>query len=118
MSDRQGSGVHRSSEPFYWSLFSAGGVISALLAPVLIIVVGFLVPGNEVSFHRLHEVFTNPFGRLALFGLAFFTFFLCAHRLRHTLTEVGLKHYATPITVTCNLAALAGAIWAGVVAFT
>lgn len=110
--------MRRSSEPLYWSLFSAGGVITALLAPVLIIVIGFLVPGGEVSFHRLHEIFTNPFGRLVVFGLAFFTFFLCAHRVRHTLAEVGLKHFAAPITVTCNLAALAGTIWAGVVAFT
>src|SRR6516162_2952204 len=110
--------LRRSSEPFYWSLFSAGGTITALLAPVLIIVVGFLVPGDQVSFHRLHQIFTNPFGRLVVFGLAFFTFFMCAHRLRHTLTEVGLKQYSVPITLTCNLAALAGTIWAGVVAFT
>jgi hypothetical protein len=38
--------------------------------------------------------------------------------LRHTLAEVGLKRFAGPITLTCNLAALAGTIWAGVVAFT
>jgi fumarate reductase subunit D len=110
--------LRRSTEPLYWSIFSAGGVITALLAPVLIIVVGFLVPGGQVSFHRLHQIFTNPFGRLVVFGLAFFTFFLCAHRLRHTLTEVGLKQYSTPITAICNLAALAGTVWAGVVAFT
>jgi fumarate reductase subunit D len=110
--------MRRSSEPFYWSLFSAGGVITALLAPALIIVVGFLVPGNQISYHRLHEIFTNPFGRLVIFGLAFFTFFFCAHRLRHTLTEVGLKPYARPVNLTCNLAALAGTIWAGTVAFT
>jgi fumarate reductase subunit D len=110
--------MRRSSEPFYWSIFSAGGVITALLAPVVIIVVGFLVPANQVAFHRLHEIFTNPVGRLVVFGLAFFTFFLSAHRLRHTLVGVGLKRFARPITVTCNLAALAGTIWAGVVAFT
>jgi fumarate reductase subunit D len=111
-------GLRRSSEPFYWSLFSAGGVITALLAPVLILVIGLLVPANEVAFHRLQEIFTNPFGRLVVFGLAFFTFFLCAHRVRHTLAEVGLKRFAGPITITCNLMALAGTVWAGVVAFT
>jgi len=110
--------LRRSSEPFYWSLFSAGGTITALLAPALIIVIGFLVPGDQVSFHRLHEIFTNPFGRLAVFGLAFFTFFLCAHRVRHTLAEVGLKQFEAPLTIACNLAALAGTIWAAVVAFT
>jgi fumarate reductase subunit D len=110
--------MRQSSEPFYWSLFSAGGVITALLAPVLIVVVGFLVPGNHVAFQRLHEIFTNPVGRLVVFGLAFFTFFFAAHRVRHTLAEVGLKRFEGPITVACNLAALAGTIWAGVVAFT
>jgi fumarate reductase subunit D len=110
--------MRRSSEPFYWSVFSAGGVTTALLAPVLIIVVGFLVPGEQVTFHRLHDIFTNPVGRLVVLGLAFLTFFMAAHRLRHTLTEVGLKRFSRPITVTCNLAALAGTIWAGVVAFS
>src|SRR5438067_1950529 len=110
--------LRRSSEPFYWSLFSAGGTITALLAPVLIIVIGFLVPGSQVPFHRLHDIFTNPFGRVAVFGLAFFTFFLCAHRVRHTLAEVGLKQFETPLTIACNVAALAGTIWAAVVAFT
>jgi fumarate reductase subunit D len=93
-------------------------VITALLAPALIIVTGFLVPAHEVAFHRLHEVFANPFGRLFLFGLAFLTFFLCAHRVRHTLVDVGLKPYAAPIAVACNLAALAATVWAGIVAFT
>ena len=110
--------MRRSTEPLYWSLFSAGGVITALLAPVLIIVVGFLVPGNQVGFQRLHEIFTNPVGRLVVFGLAFFTFFFSAHRLRHTLAEVAPERFASPITLICNLAALAGTIWAGVVAFT
>jgi fumarate reductase subunit D len=110
--------MRRSTEPFYWSLFSAGGVTTAMLAPVLIVVVGFLVPGNQVAFHRLHEILTNPVGRLDVFGLAFVTFFLAAHRLRHTLAEVGLKRFARPITLACNLAALVGTIWAGVVAFT
>ena len=44
------STVRRSNEPLFWSLFSAGGMLAALLAPALIIVTGFLVPANDVTF--------------------------------------------------------------------
>ncbi len=112
------SATRRSNEPFFWSLFSAGGMITALLAPALIIVVGFLVPADQVEFDRLETIFTNPVGRLALFGFAFLTFFHWAHRFRHTLLEIGLKPFALPIAVACYLIALAGSVWAGIVAFT
>jgi fumarate reductase subunit D len=110
--------MRRSREPLFWSLFSAGGVITALLAPVLIIVTGFLVPAHRVEFNRLEEIFTNPLGRLLLFGVAFLTFFHWAHRFRHTLVDMGLMRFGSPIAVVCYLGALAGTVWAGVVAFT
>jgi fumarate reductase subunit D len=110
--------VPKSNEAFFWSLFSVGGTITALLLPVLIVVTGFLVPSHQVAFHRLHEIFSNPFGRIILFGLALFTFFLCAQRLRKTLVDVGLRSIAIPINLVFNLAALAATVWAGVVAFT
>lgn len=109
--------MRRSQEPLFWSLFSAGGMIAALLAPVLILVTGFLVPANQVGFHRLEQIFTNPLGRLVLFGLAFFIFFHWAHRFRHTLVDAGLERFGMPIAVVCYLAALAGTVWAAVVAF-
>ena len=110
--------MRNSEEPFFWSLFSAGGVVTALLTPVLIVVTGFLVPADWVKLHRLVRIFTNPAGRAVLFALAFLTFFHWAHRFRHTLLEVGLKRFAAPIAVACYLVALAGTAWAGVVAFT
>ena len=110
--------MRKSNEPFFWALFSAGGVITAFLAPVLIVIIGFLVPEHRLKFGRLEEIFTNPFGRLVLFGIAFFTFFHWAHRFRHTLIEIGLKPFGRSVAVVCYTAALAGTVWAGVVAFT
>lgn len=110
--------MRRSNEPFFWSLFSAGGVITALLAPVLIIIVGFLAPAGYVGFDRLERILTNPGGRLVLLGLAFFTFFHWAHRFRHLLAEMGPKSVALPLAVSCYAAALGASIWAGVVAFS
>ena len=109
--------MRRSNEPLFWSLFTAGGVATALLVPVLIVLTGFLLPAEEIKFERLEDIFTNPLARIVLFGLAFLTFFHWAMRFRHTLVDIGLKPLALPITVACYLAALAGALWAATVAF-
>ena len=109
--------MRRSNEPLFWSLFSAGGVVTALLMPVLIVITGFLVPANLVGFQRLEQIFTNPLGRLVLFGLGFLTFFHWGHRFRHTLIDIGLERLGLLIAVVCYLVALAGTVWAGVVAF-
>jgi fumarate reductase subunit D len=108
----------RSREPFFWAIFSAGGMVMAVLAPVLIVVTAYLVPADKVEFGRLHAIFTNPFGRLGLFGLAFVTFFHWAHRFRHSLIEMGLKPLARPVALASYGAALAATGFAAFVAFS
>ena len=100
-----------SNEPFFWAMFSAGGVIIALLMPVLIIITGFVVPAGGVDFDRLDALFGDgdlssgaPLVRLIIFGVAFFTFMHAAHRIRHTLKDLGLRSIATPLAVVCYLA--------------
>ncbi len=110
--------MRRSNEPLFWSLFSAGGMLTALLGPVVILVTGFLVAAHDISFSRLHSIFTNPLGRLVLFAFASLTFFHWAHRFRHVLVDVGLRRFSVPLAVVCYLAALAGTVVAGVVVFT
>ena len=110
--------MRKSNEPLFWSLFSGGGMLAALLAPVLILVTGFLVPAKGVTFARLHAIFTNPAGRVLLFGLAALIFFHWAHRFRHVLIDVGLRRFSLALAVVCYLTALGGTVWAGVVAFT
>ena len=86
--------MRRSNEPLFWSLFSGGGMLAALLAPVLIIVIGFLVAENDVTFARLHAIVTNPVGRVVLFAIASLTFFHWAHRFRHVLIDVGFRRFS------------------------
>lgn len=110
--------MRKSNEPLFWSLFSAGGVVTAVLTPVLIIVSGLLIPAHRVGYGRLNDILTNPVGRLLVFGVGLLTFFHWAHRFRHVLIDIGLAAFGLPIAVACYLAALAAAAWAGVVAFT
>jgi fumarate reductase subunit D len=105
-----------SNEPLVWAVFSAGGVVLALLAPALIVLTGFVVPAEEVGFDRLFDIFDNPLVRLVLVGLAFLTFVHAAHRLRHTAMDLGLRGAALPIAVLAYGAAAAGTIWAATVA--
>ncbi|MQA00365.1 MAG: fumarate reductase subunit D [Dehalococcoidia bacterium] len=109
--------MRRSNEPLFWSLFSAGGVVTALLVPALILVTGFLVPAERVEFGRLEAILSHPVGRLALFGVASLTFIHAAHRLRHVLVDMGLRRFRGPIAVAAYLAAIGGAAWAATVAF-
>ncbi len=110
--------MRKSNEPLFWSLFSGGGMLAALLAPALILVTGFLVPAKAVSYARLHAILTNPVGRVVLFGVAALIFFHWAHRFRHVLIDVGLRRFSLALAVVCYLTALGGTVWAGIVAFT
>ena len=104
-----------SNEPFFWAMFSAGGVIVALLLPVLIVITGFVVPAEGIEFDQLERLFNNVLVRLIILGVAFFSFVHAAHRLRHTLKDLGLRSVATPLAVLCYAAALAGTVWAALV---
>jgi fumarate reductase subunit D len=99
-------------------LFGAGGTITALLAPVLIVTIGFLVPAEQVEFDRLHAIITNPVARLALTATTTLTFFHGAHRVRHTLIQIGLRKLSRPVALMCYMFAVVGSVWAGRIAFS
>ena len=64
--------MKRSSEAFWWSLFSAGGVMSALFVPALVFTTGFGLPffaGDPAeSYEPVHAVASFWLVRLALLG--------------------------------------------------
>ena len=103
----------RSNEAFWWSLFSAGGVMSALFVPVLIVLTGFVLPfvGDPAgSYHRVAHALSFWMVRIALLGVVTLSFFHCAHRIRHVLPTVGLRITPGLLAVLCYGGAFAGSV--------
>src|SRR4051794_6104054 len=104
--------ARRPMEPFLWLLFSAGGVLSALLIPGLLFLFGLAFPLGWVSppdHAHLSAVLGQPVTRVVLLGLCVLALFHWAHRFRYTLYDgLQLKHLERPINLFCYSAALAG----------
>ncbi|MCI0392211.1 MAG: fumarate reductase subunit D [Acidobacteria bacterium] len=102
----------RSNEPFLWSLFSAGGMIAALMVPVLLFLFGLAFPLGWLeapSFWSLLELARHPLARLALFAICSLSLFHGAHRFRFTLYDgLQIKHLNELIAIFCYGGALVG----------
>jgi fumarate reductase subunit D len=104
--------ARQRTEPFLWLLFSAGGVVTALLIPALLLLFGVIFPLGWISppdHAHLHAVAAFPLTRLVLFGLCVLALFHWAHRFRYTLYEgLQLKHLYRVIAISCYGGAIAG----------
>lgn len=102
----------RSIEPLLWTLFSAGGVISALFLPAVLIILGFVIPLGWVdmpSYSSLNDLFRMPIIRLGLFVVCSLPLFHWAHRFRFTLYDgLQIKHLNEVISVLCYGGAIVG----------
>src|SRR5262245_60891714 len=109
----------RSPEPLLWLLFSAGGVLAALLIPVLLFLFGLAFPLGWLpppDHGHLLAVLRHPLTRLALFLLCVLALFHGAHRFRYTLYDgLQIKHLGGVINLLCYGGAVAGSVVAAVV---
>lgn len=108
--------------PFLWSLFSAGGAVSALLFPVHVFLFGIAFPAGWLSgpgYEELRALAATPLVRAYLFVFISLPLFHWAHRFRYTLYDgLQLYHLNRFIAVLCYGAALAGTIFAAYVLAT
>jgi fumarate reductase subunit D len=111
--------ARRSFEPFLWLLFSAGGVLSALLLPVLLFLFGIAFPLMWLpapDHERLLMLMSHPIARLGGFILCLLSLFHWAHRFRYTLYDgLQIKHLHDTINIACYGGAIAGSMWAAYV---
>jgi fumarate reductase subunit D len=102
----------RSLEPLLWLLFSAGGVLAALLLPILVLLFGLVFPLGWLpppSFTHLAGVLHHPLTRVVLFLLCLLGLFHWAHRFRYTLYDgLQIKHLNGLINTVCYGGAILG----------
>ncbi|MCG8306181.1 MAG: hypothetical protein MI975_02240 [Cytophagales bacterium] len=92
-------------EPFWWSLFGAGGAISALFLPVLSIIIGLAIPFGWIdipSYEHIYGIFEPLSVRLVLLAIISLSLFHWAHRFRFTLYEgLQLHRFKYIIAILC-----------------
>jgi succinate dehydrogenase subunit D len=102
----------RTPEPFVWLLFSGGGMVAALVLPVLLLLFGLALPLGWVTppeHAHLLAVLRHPLIRLGLVAIFALALVHGAHRFRYTLRDgLRLRRYDTLLAAGCYGVALAG----------
>lgn len=86
--------VQRSKAPIFWLLFGAGGMLSALFGPALILITdllaptGIVLPENFENYDRALAFAQNPIGKLVIFAVISLFFWHGAERLFLTLKDM------------------------------
>ena len=104
--------IKRHPEPLLWMLFSAGGMISGMLMPVLVLMFGIAFPLGWVTpptYEQITGLMSNPIVKLVMLALCALSLFHWAHRFRHTLYDgLQIKHLNEVIAVVSYGAAFVG----------
>jgi fumarate reductase subunit D len=98
--------TEKTTEPFWWGLFSAGGVVAAFLVPVHIILVGFALPLGWIT--DTGALYRNWWVKAYLFVLIVLPLYHWAHRFYFTLNDMGLKPINKALAVLCYGGAISG----------
>jgi fumarate reductase subunit D len=82
----------KSNKPMLWLPFAGGGLVAALIIPVLILITGVLVPlgALHLRYETLAAFAHHPIGKLIVLGAIALPAWHAAHRLRMTAHDLGL----------------------------
>ena len=103
--------MKRSNAPFFWLMFGAGGMLSALLGTALILITGLAAPlgiglkTDFMSYSRTLAFAQNFVGKGFVFVVIALFAWHAAHRIFHSLHDVGIPH-GTPSKLVCYGSAL------------
>lgn len=111
-----------SNDAFFWTLFSAGGVVAAVLVPIHLFLFGLAFPLGWITpptYDHLLALARLPLVRIYLLILCSLPLFHWAHRFRFTLYDgLQVKHLNEVIFVCCYGGALVGTMIAGYLLWT
>jgi fumarate reductase subunit D len=86
--------MKRSVAPLFWLPFGAGGMLSALIGPALVLITGLMAPTGTglapgfMSFARASAFARHPLGKLILFGVIALFLWHGAERIYLTLRDM------------------------------
>jgi fumarate reductase subunit D len=103
--------MKRSNKPIFWSLFGAGGMLSALVGPALIFITAFQT--DKLSYDRVLLLAQNGFGKLAILAVIGLFLFHGCHRMYHSLHDFGI-HVGAGLKAAFHGFAAAGTLAAAV----
>jgi len=107
--------MKRSNAPIFWLLFGAGGMLSALIGAALVFStglaapLGFLLPADAFSYSRVLGFAQSWLGRASLFVVIALFLWHAAHRIFHTLHDLGI-HAGLVAKLLCYGSAMAGTV--------
>lgn len=105
--------MKRANEPVFWSLFGAGGVLSALLGPILILITGIVVPAGigmppeAMAYPRVLALAQSWCGKAALLAVISLFLWHAVHRIYHSLHDLGIHAGAAAAAVCYGFALVA-----------
>lgn len=86
----------QKSEAFWWLLFSAGGMMSAIFLPGHVFFQGIAMqlgwlPEGATSYARMVSLISHPIAKLYLLALISLSLFHGGHRLKHMVHDLGFE---------------------------
>jgi fumarate reductase subunit D len=103
-------------DPIFWSLFSAGGFVAALLVPVHVAILGIAfaagwLPDDALSYERILHLVQLPLVKLYLWALVALPLYHWAHRFRFAIYhQFGIVRWKRLVAVGCYGTAIAGTV--------
>ena len=96
MSDTTEKTYKRSHEPVFWGLFGAGGMLTAFLTPVMILITGILIPlglmdSENLSYEKVYHFATSWYGAAIVLVLVALPLWHTLHRIFHALHDIGIN---------------------------
>ena len=108
--------LKRSNAPIFWALFGAGGMLSALLGPMLVLItglavpLGFLLPADTMSYANMLAFAQNIIGKGFIFAIISLFLWHAAHRIFHSLHDIGIHAGIVAKLICYGLAMIATVI--------
>jgi len=84
----------KSNKPIIWGPFAAGGTLTALLTPVLIVLTLLVALGHTpqaLTYDGLRGFVSLGVGKVIVFGVITLSLWSAAHRLRITAYDLGAR---------------------------